>query len=267
MPLTPLPLTSSPGSSPVSPSYDTTTWKGKLLSHFYPPHSPPEVQLYLRQNIAILLCYFLVGLLQGLSGSLLNVYPMDIGASEGQQVTLRALLGLPASFKLLFGFLSDTTPLFGYRRKSYMCVGWSLASLSMFFLVFRIGLRPLKDSEPPSIPFLSLMYLLFSSGFWFADVMADSMVAEKARLEPPSSRGLLQSECYSARFFALLLGAPSGSALYSRFGPGVVVLLMAISPAVVIALPLVWLKEPFAPAPSPRRQCKEIWATVCKRGV
>lgn len=264
----PFEVENSSSARPLSSTYDTSTWKGRLLTRLYPPDLPPDVQLYLRPNIAILLCYFLVGLLQGLSGSLLNVYPMDIGASEGQQVTLRALLSLPASFKLLFGFLSDTTPLFGYRRKAYMCIGWFLASMSMLILVFNIGMKPLKESPAPSIPFLSLMYLLFSGGFWFADVMADSMVAEKSRLEPPSSRGLLQSECYSARFFALLLGAPSGSLLYSRYGPGPVVFFMAIAPPIVIALPLCWLHEPFSPnVPSPSKQCKEIWATVCKRGV
>ncbi len=47
----------------------------------------------------------------------------------------------------------------------------------------------------PSIAFLSLMTFVMGMGMWFADVMADSLVAEKARLEPLASRGTLQSNC------------------------------------------------------------------------
>ncbi len=69
------------------------------------------------QNVAIFWTYFLVGFLQGLSSTLLNVYPLELHATEAQQVTLGTLANLPAAFKLLFGFLSDSTSFLGYRRK------------------------------------------------------------------------------------------------------------------------------------------------------
>lgn len=140
----------------------------------------------------------------------MNVYPIDLGATEAQQITISGLRGLPASFKLgelrgldiwmsisfinsinntnpqyharsppssVFGFISDGYLLFGYRRKSYMALGWGLCGGSMLFLYLTI-----KAKGDPNITFLSCMYFLFGLGFWYADVMADSVVAEKAKV-------------------------------------------------------------------------------------
>ena len=52
------------------------------------------------------------------------------------QATISSLKSLPSTFKLVFGFISDNIPLFGYRRKSYMLLGWGITSLSMFLLLF-----------------------------------------------------------------------------------------------------------------------------------
>lgn len=182
----------------------------------YPPHLPHSCQLLRKENIAIPACYLLVGILQGLIGPLINVYPMDLGATEAQQSTLSSLRSLPATFKLAFGFLSDNFPLFGYRRKSYMLVGWLVAALSMGSLVLFSDLSLVKEEfvdangdtavrvvapeNAPSIPFLSLTTLLFGTGFWLADVMGDSVVAEKAKFEK-SGAGSIQSSCYAYRFF------------------------------------------------------------------
>ncbi len=120
---------------------------------------------------------------------------------------------------------------------------------------------------PPSIPFLSFSLLLFGSGFWFADVMGDSIVAEKAKLEPDSSRGHLQSTCYAWRFFGLMLAAPLGTVIYSMYGPKAVVILMAILPASIVPLVYLLKETKNLPVASTREQCSEIWNTVCSRAV
>jgi len=68
----------------------------------------------------------------------MNVYPVDLGATEAQQTTIVGLRALPASFKLIYGFISDGNLLFGYRRKSYMFLGWGLTSVTMFILYMNI---------------------------------------------------------------------------------------------------------------------------------
>jgi len=255
-------------------------------------------------------CYLLVGLLQGLSGPFTNVYPLDLNASEAQQATISSLKSLPSTFKLAFGFLSDNFPLFGYRRKSYMLIGWAITSLSMCLLLFFSDLSvaavesytaqmeaevddgdddtagryqrqiqstfddPTNDTTatmavgaPPSIPFLSFSLLLFGTGFWFADVMGDSIVAEKAKLEPESSRGHLQSTCYACRFFGLMIAAPLSTVIYSTYGPNAVVVLMAGLPASIVPLVYLLKETKDVPVASTREQCGEIWNTVCSRAV
>ncbi|KAL3808953.1 hypothetical protein ACHAXA_011348 [Cyclostephanos tholiformis] len=311
---------------------DSGTILPEFVYHYlYPPNVPRSCQLYRIENIAIPSCYLLVGILQGLSGPFANVYPLDLGASEAQQSTISSLKSLPASFKLIFGFVSDNLPLCGYRRKSYMLLGWGMTSISMFALLAfsdlssdaassssfaasaasstrQLGgdmMRRYANDEggggitttitmddgvyrtldvrgdidqssydgvgPPSIPLLSICLLLFGTGFWFADVMGDSLVAERAKLEPTSSRGQLQSSCYACRFFGLMISAPVGTLIYGSssiyLGPRGLVLLMATLPACIVPLVLMLGETRNANVPSTKDQCREIWNTVCSRAV
>jgi hypothetical protein len=127
-----------------------------------------------------------VGILQGLAGPLINVYPLDLGATEAQQTTLSSIRSLPASFKLLFGFASDNFPILGFRRKSYMTIGWALSAFSMTALIMSsdltlleeeyekddgsIAIRTVAPENAPSIPFLSLTLLLFGTGTLLDDI-------------------------------------------------------------------------------------------------
>ncbi len=151
-----------------------------LHDWLYPPQLPPELQLLRRENIAVPACYLLVGILQGLSGPLINVYPLDLNATEAQQTTISTLKSLPASLKLIFGFISDNFPICGYRRKSYMFIGWAISAVAFgsLFLTSDLSLseeeyvtetgeietRIVAPENAPSIPFFSLMTFLFGTG-------------------------------------------------------------------------------------------------------
>eukprot|EP00980_Cylindrotheca_fusiformis_P028041 scaffold22577_cov122-Cylindrotheca_fusiformis.AAC.20 len=248
----------------------------------YPPQLPRTCQLLRKENIAIPACYLLVGILQGLIGPLINTYPLDLGATEAQYSTLSSLKSLPATFKLAFGFLSDNFPVAGYRRKSYMLLGWSLAALSMGSLVLFSDLslekeeyldengvsreRNIAPENAPSIPFLSLATLLFGTGFWLADVMGDSVVAEKAKFET-SGAGSIQSTCYAYRFFGVMCAAPLSTSLYGMLGPYYVISLLAVLPLSILPLVFHLGEDRYAPVPSTIEQCQEIWNTVCSRAV
>jgi BT1 family len=121
--------------------------------------------------------------------------------------------------------------------------------------------------DAPTIPFLSACLLVFGIGFWMADVMGDSVVAEKAKLELEHQRGSIQSTCYGCRFFGMMMAAPASTALYAMYGPASVIRVLATLPLLI--LPLVyWMAEVrHAPVASPRQQCSEIWNTVCSRAV
>jgi hypothetical protein len=261
-------------------------WRKTLDDFLFPPHLPRSCQLLRPENIAVPACYLLVGLLQGLSSPLINVFPLDLGATEAQQTTISSIRSLPASFKLVFGFMSDNIPIAGYRRKPYMLMGWLLASLSLFSLILgsNLNITPrnagcfesqASDSDSPttlpadapSIPFFSVALLAFGTGFWLADVMGDSIVAEKAKLEPPESRGSVQSSCYSYRFFGIMVAAPLSTYLYATYGPRAVLLLLATLPLCILPLVYLLFEVENAPVSSTADQCREIWRTVCSRAV
>lgn len=240
----------------------------RLCDWLFPPNIPRKLQLWKTDNIALPISYLLVGTFQGLSTGVMTVFLLNMGATEAQQTTIRSLRSLPATFKVLFGFLSDTVPLFGYKRKGYMFIGWSLASLSMAGLVVIETSKVDGSNYSSNIPLVSLLYFMFGLGFWFADVIADSIMAEKAREEPNDLRGQLQSLCYACRFFMLMVTIAFATFAYEKLSPVVVFVVLAILPWFTI-VPALWFmyEERDVPIKSVSSQCAEIWSTVCSRAV
>jgi hypothetical protein len=234
-------------------------WRRRLREWIFPPGVPYEAQLWRWENIAIPCCYLLVGTFQGLASSVLNVYPLQLGASEAQQTTIKVLRSLPASFKIVFGFISDGFPVLGYRRKLYMAAGWALAALTSMYLAL---------ISNPSIKAFSALIFLNSFGFWFADVIGDSLVAEKAKLEPEEHRGTLQSTCYACRFFMNTVSVFFSLAFYEWFPPRVIFWILAILPLVIMG-PTIWTlrEEKNVPVAAVQVQLNEIWNAVCSRAV
>ncbi len=79
----------------------STILSKKIYQYLYPPNVPKSIQLYRWENLAIPSCYLLVGVLQGLSGPFTNVYPLDLNASEAQQVSILSSQQLIASEMLV----------------------------------------------------------------------------------------------------------------------------------------------------------------------
>mmetsp|Transcript_27303 Transcript_27303/g.48473 ORF Transcript_27303/g.48473 Transcript_27303/m.48473 type:complete len:563 (+) Transcript_27303:39-1727(+) len=240
-----------------------------------------ELQLYRLSNLGVPLNYLFVGLVQGLVYPLINVYPLDLGATEAQQTTLLTLNGLPACFKIFFGFWSDNMPIGGLRRKPYMLFGWALAVASLLpvLLLSDLSLVPLSGdsnnrqqrlapSGAPTMPLLCSCFFLSSCGVWITDVMADSLVAEKAKLEMDKDRGNTQAICYAVRGLGFAITSPLSTWLYNGDrGPHVIILMALLLPLCFFPA---WyhLREHKVILPmSTREQCFELWNTVCSRAV
>ncbi|KAL7567442.1 hypothetical protein ACA910_021401 [Epithemia clementina (nom. ined.)] len=238
-------------------SYTDEQSKGKRRRSTQSKTELASLDLWRLQNLAIPLSYLAVGTLQGLFRTFLNVYPLNLGASEAQQTTCSTLATLPAAFKIIYGFSSDLLPLFGYRRKSHLFLGWVLASVVMgsLWLTSNLTLQRLDNGtstasttmshsvvivpdDAPSLVQLSWTFFFFGVGMWYADATADAVVAEKARLEPEAIRGSLQATCYMLRFFGLMISASISTYLYSTVGPQVIVRALTWIPCLI--LPFVW---------------------------
>lgn len=159
-----------------------------------------------------------------------------------------------------------------------MFIGWMVCSLSAFSLLLLSDLKRYEEVDrngddddgakggttympgynAPSIPFLSFIVLMCGTGVWLADVMADSLVAEKSKFEQPDRRGQLLSTCYACRFFGLMVAAPFSTVIYSQFGPGVVVCLMGLIPLMMIPLIAMLGERKNAEVKRTDEQCGEI---------
>lgn len=164
----------------VQPLHHATSDSGNILNDDEDDcdsngdNCPAELQLFRRENMLVPACYLCVGLCQGLNRPLLNVYPLDLGASEAQQATISLVLMIPATMKIIFGFLSDNVPILGYRRKPYMLIGWLSVTLIMLLLhqsadlsmTYNESNDAIPPKDAPSIEFLSLTFLFSSIGMW-----------------------------------------------------------------------------------------------------
>mmetsp|Transcript_21966 Transcript_21966/g.46351 ORF Transcript_21966/g.46351 Transcript_21966/m.46351 type:complete len:696 (-) Transcript_21966:177-2264(-) len=142
------------------------------------------------EYIGIIANYFSVGLMIGGSTSLL--YPVLIvrnGATASLMTASYAVVMVFWSYKIIFGFLSDCFPLFGYKRKPYIVIGWLFCAGVLISLA-----REGHEIDPRN---LVLMLSLANMGYVWADVAADGFMVWVAHREPIEKRGKMQTLVYS----------------------------------------------------------------------
>jgi MFS family permease len=164
--------------------------------------------IYHKKNVAIVLAYFSIGVVQSFPSTPLNIYLVETLNAEPQlQNTIGILQTLPWSMKLAFGFLSDAVPIFGMHRKPYLCLGSLLFSLS--FIVYYIN-------GQNNLMLLAVCIFVGTLGLIQMDVMVDTMCVQRSKFEAEESKGQMQASCYSIRFAGNLVGAIMGATLCNK---------------------------------------------------
>ncbi|CAN8315680.1 unnamed protein product [Cochlearia groenlandica] len=205
-------------------SIRTQTRKGKNLSirnKLFGVELSPD-------NVAVAMVYFVQGVL-GLARLAVSFYLKDdLHLDPAETAVITGLSSLPWLVKPLYGFISDSVPLFGYRRRSYLVLSGLLGAFSWSLMACFV------DSKYSAASCI----LLGSLSVAFSDVVVDSMVVERARGESQSVSGSLQSLCWgSSAFGGIVSSYFSGSLVESygvRFVFGVTALLPLITSAVAV---------------------------------
>ena len=243
----------------------TATVRNRLKRHSTSSQPPWTRSIYARPNLALPTSYFLVGFSTALLATPISVYMIkEIGAQPEQQNVVAILMTLPWSFKLIYGFLSDSFPLFGYRRKSYFALGYLIYSVSMFMLGF-IG--------KPTVAQLSICVFTATIGQIMADVMADTMIVERSRHEPEHKKGSAQATCYSIRFFGSIVGSLSAILAYNKssWGWGLsfaqICMTCGLFPVALLFPTIPGLYELEGEVRSVSEQVNSIWEMVQLRAV
>ncbi|KAF0705392.1 hypothetical protein As57867_007031, partial [Aphanomyces stellatus] len=174
------------------------------------------------EAFALLSQYAGVGILMGVFTALQYPLFQNYLHMEGYQTaSYNVLTALGWSSKIFFGILSDCVPIFGYQRRPYMVIGWTLCAACCALMavtpfpqayygkaeLVRVpkanmtaeDLKHINADAPSSGGFFIVMSMFASLGYVLADVAADAMVVQYAQREPAAIRGRVQTAIYLTR--------------------------------------------------------------------
>ena len=210
--------------------------------------------------IAILLVYFVQGIL-GLSQLAVSFFLKDdIGLSPAEVAALTGIAALPWTIKPLFGFLSDGLPLFGYRRRSYLILSGVLGSTAW------LAMATIVQTAWAAI----IVILLSSLAIAVSDVIIDALIVERARTESRSDVGSLQSLAWGSTAVGGVITAYLGGLLLEHFSTRVVFGLTATFPLIVALVAGLIMEAPIDQPPQWStlwEQVKPLGRTVKQRSI
>lgn len=202
--------------------------------------------------IAILLVYFVQGIL-GLARLAVSFFLKDeLGLSPAQVSALLGIVALPWIIKPVFGFISDGLPIFGYRRRPYLVLSGLLGSISWVSLAIVVQ-TPMAATFAIALGSLSVAV---------SDVIADSLVVERARAESQAEAGSLQSLCWGTTAVGGLVTAYFSGLLLEHFTTRTVFLITASFPLIVSAVAWLIAESPLSDANSSDSFISTNWSTV-----
>lgn len=129
-----------------------------------------------------------------------NYYFKDhLGMQPTEAQLLHMIIKVPWRVKPIYGILSDSLPLFGYHRKSYIL----LCSLLQTMATLIMAVPDLVTTPAMAV----LMLMLQSLAVAVIDVVIDAKVVEISRLDPENGANDLQSLAWIATSWGGMLGA------------------------------------------------------------
>ncbi|RLN88614.1 hypothetical protein BBJ28_00025003 [Nothophytophthora sp. Chile5] len=253
-----------------------------------------------KDSIGLLFQYAAVGLNYGTLPA--TVYPFlqnYLNATGAQVTTAATLVVLPWSFKAFYGVLSDCVPIYGYRRKPWMVIGWTICLIMLLVMACspagdpyytvssdrdidpadytaEIEARINYDAASQAGKYVMLMFFA-AVGYVMADVCADSIVVDYAQREPLERRGKTQSAIYTVRTVVVIFGELltgfcfngeeyGGDFNFSLSFPQLMII-MAVLTAPVIPITWFFIKEEKKPRVEFKGYMEELWKLLQKRAV
>jgi len=174
--------------------------------------------------LAIALVYFVQGII-GLSSLAITFYYKDTLHLEPSELSfLGSITTIPWIIKPLYGFISDTYPLLGYKRKGYLILSGLLSSSSWLTMSYLVN-------NNYDIKYISIFLLTLSSlGIAFSDVLVDAIVVTKSKNKELSSS--LQSICWTSSSIGSIISSYSSGFLLEKYGISWIFSLTALLPLI-----------------------------------
>jgi folate/biopterin transporter len=184
--------------------------------------------------IAIITIYFVQGIL-ALSRLAVSFFLKDeLLLSPVQMSAIIGISTTPWMIKPLYGFISDSFPLFGYHRKPYILLSGIIGCAAWVCLGTVVHTSSMA----------TMMILLSSLSVAISDVIIDSIVVERARIETEANVGSLQSLCWGTTAIGGLCTAYFSGLLLEYFSTRTVFLITALFPLVMSSVTWLIAEQP-----------------------
>lgn len=134
--------------------------------------------------------------------------------------------------KPLWGILSDSFPIFGYRRKSYL-IATSLGAALIWFVLGQI--------QHYDTATLIILFVLSSAAYAFMDVLCDALMVETGK--PLNLTGRLQSVQWTSVYVASIVAGLAGGWVAEHLAPQSVFSINALFPLIILAAVLAFVRE------------------------
>jgi len=206
---------------------------------------------------AILSVYFVQGSMN-LSRIALSLFLKDeLHLPPAQVSVIEASSFIPWMIKPLYGFMSDSVPLLGYKRKTYLQICGVLNSFSWMSFALYVN-----------SPFLATMAIVGSAvGTACSDVVVDSVVVERSRDQETS--GALQSYCWMSYALGAIISSYFSGFLVQEVGVRGVFKLTAGVPLLTFLFSFILHEDKIKSSANGMKitarignQAKKLWAAV-----
>jgi folate/biopterin transporter len=173
--------------------------------------------------VAIALIYFVQGAL-GLAHLAVSFFLKDrLGLSPAEVASLVGIAMVPWTIKPLYGMISDSFPIAGYRRRPYLVLSSLLGSVAWLCMAVVVK-TPLEATISIGLASLSVAC---------SDAITDALVVQRARLESEGDAGSLQSFSWAAVSVGAISSAYFSGFILERWGTQVVFEITAVLPVFV----------------------------------
>lgn len=197
-----------------------------------------------------LIYFFSPNGLAALPGLTVNFLLKDVLKMTATQAAyFGAVTILGWAIKPLWGIISDSLPIFGSRRKSYLILTTILAALIWFSL---------GQIENYTIRNLILLFTFSSLAYAFMDVLCDALMVEKGK--PYNLTGRFQSIQWTAVYAASIITGFAGGWVAENLKPQTVFSVNAVFPLIILGTALIFIKENHLP--EAKEEIRRTWHTL-----
>eukprot|EP00744_Colponema_vietnamica_P008603 GILI01012265.1.p1 GENE.GILI01012265.1~~GILI01012265.1.p1 ORF type:complete len:471 (+),score=118.94 GILI01012265.1:179-1591(+) len=204
-----------------------------------------------------------IAILQGLLGlsdlAMSYLYKDDLNLSPAQVSMTSSLAVLPWVVKPLWGFISDSFPIFGFRRKSYLILFGILNSLSWVLMAFTAH----------TLTGAVLLATISSCSMSFMNVIGEALMVEKSQGHHQSTASKNVSIFFGVKSVGMITTAYLSGLLLEYLNKRIIFLITSTFP-IILVVSAFFIEESrvdHVDSPGISSQVRQLWSFVGDRRI